>query len=609
MNPLIPLPVAVPLIAAALIIAGKSFLGRRLEDLIGIGVAAFATVACALLFHQAQHGTLVYWFGAWHPRNAVAIGISFVVDPFGAGLATLASLLVLASFVFSWRYFDTVDGLFHTLMLVFLGAIVGFSFTGDLFNLFVFFELMGAAAYALTGTKIEEEGSLQGALNFAITNTLGAFGMLIGIALLYGRTGALSLAQIGHTLAERPADGLVIVAFVLITGGLLIKAAIVPLHFWIADAHAVAPSPVCVLFSGVMVELGLYGVARVYWTAFTTPLGAHAPALRGILIGAGVLTALVGSIMCAAQRHIKRLLAFSTVAHSGLFLIGIAVLTPEALAGVGIYVLAHGLIKGSLFMGTGVLLDRYSSVDEVDLKGRGRDAPLLGLIFLLGALGLCEAPPFSTFLGKSLIEESATKFGAAWIPVVFLISTILIGGAVLRATGRVFAGWGPDEQEDASSQQDKQEEKPETQEQDTGLQPILIGPPLALMLLACLSGLLPDLHRQAAAAAARFVDQAGYVATVMGMHMAGATLRVELSGPERSSLFYEIGSLAGAIAFAAFALLKDRIPAGAYTLAGRAARLPVRALRALHSGHIGDYVTWQVVGLAMFGGLCAATLR
>src|SRR4029079_6821014 len=127
-------------------------------------------------------------------------------------------------------------------------------------------------------------GPLQGAINFAVTNTLGAYCVLIGIGLFYGRTGALNLAQIGQALAGHKPDGLVVVAFALVACGFLVKGAIVPFHFWLADAHAVAPTPVCVLFSRVMVELGLYGVARVYWTAFEGVPGSHAGGLKALLV-------------------------------------------------------------------------------------------------------------------------------------------------------------------------------------------------------------------------------------------------------------------------------------------------------------------------------------
>src|SRR6185437_3716730 len=185
---------------------------------------------------------------------------------------------------------------------------------------------------------------------------------------IYGRTGALNMAQIGQAIAGHPPDGLVVVAFLLILMGLLVKAAVAPFHFWLADAHAVAPAPVCVLFSGVMVELGLYAVVRVYWAMFSGVLGSHLEALRNVLTTFGVLTTLVGAVMCAAQRHLKRLLAFSTISHMGIVLLGVAMLTSQALAGAGIYAIAHGLLKGGLFLAAGIVLHRTGTVDELELR-------------------------------------------------------------------------------------------------------------------------------------------------------------------------------------------------------------------------------------------------
>ena len=239
------------------------------------------------------------------------------------------------------------------LMLIFLGAMAGFCLTGDLFNLFVFFELMSVAAYALTGYKIEEEQALMGAFNFAITNSVGAFLVLTGIGLLYGRTGALNLAQIGQAWRPARRTAWSIAALTLITSGFGVKAALVPFHFWLADAHAVAPTPVCVLFSGVMVELGLYAVARVYWTVFAGRCRAHAPAVRDVWVGLGVAdgAARGGHVLCRAPPQTLAGL-LDDQPHGDVP--ARAWLSHAARAGrTALYVLGHGLVKGALFLWRG----------------------------------------------------------------------------------------------------------------------------------------------------------------------------------------------------------------------------------------------------------------
>src|ERR687886_1263964 len=327
------LPVAVPLLVAAALAATASFPRRRVADIVSLATAIVVTVLCALLLARSADGTIVYWFGGWQPRDGIALGISFVIDPLGAGLATFTGLLMSAALLFCWRHFESVSHIFHALMLLFLAAMVGFGLSGDLFNMFVFLELMTVSAIALTAHEIGHRPPIEGSLNFAITNTIGSFLVVSGIGLIYGRTGALNLAQIGEALAQGAPDRLVIMAFALLVAGFFVKAGVVPFHFWLADAYAVAPTPVCILFAGAMSELGLYAVARIYWTAFSGTLGPYEAELQTILVGVGIIAALLGAVMCFLQHYLKRLLAFATVSYIGLFLVGIGLLTPDGLAG------------------------------------------------------------------------------------------------------------------------------------------------------------------------------------------------------------------------------------------------------------------------------------
>src|SRR5215212_7270380 len=354
--------------AAALAVLVPFLLGCALAI-----AGALATLGLTAFVLADGSERLLVWFGGWEPRAGVAVGVAFTVDTLGAGLAVFVAGLGLVALVVASRVIVDESFLFDALALVFLGAMVGFSLTGDLFNLFVFLELMSVAAYVLVAYEVRHRAALEGSLTFAVTNSVGSILLLFGIALLYGRTGALNLAQIGRSLAAGPHDTLVVVAFTLVVCGLLVKAAIVPFHMWTADAYAVAPTPVCILLAGAFSELGLYGIARVYWTVFHAALEPHASAIRAILVGFGVLTGVLGAVMCAAQHHLKRMLAFATIAQIGLFLVGLGALTADGVAGAAVWIVGDGLVKAALFASVAILQYRYGAVEEADLHGRARE--------------------------------------------------------------------------------------------------------------------------------------------------------------------------------------------------------------------------------------------
>jgi len=496
MDQLFALVVTVPLLVAAALLAARPVLQdkRQVRGLVAVGASVAVAVMLLILVLRTGAGS-VYWFAGFRPAGGVAVGIDFEADPLNAGLACLGAVLMTAAMIFAWRYFPQVGTYFHVLMLTFLAGLTGFCLAGDVFDLFVWFELMGVSAYALTAYRPEERGPIQGALNFAISNSVGAYLSLTGIALIYGRAGALNMAQISRYVGGHPADGLVVIAFLLIITGLLVKAAIVPFHFWLADAHAVAPTPVCVLFSGVMVELGLYGIARVYWSVFGAALG-HRAAISRVFLVLGVLTAIVGALYCFRERHVKRLLAFSTISHAGMFLAGFALLTPLGLAGAALSVLSHAFVKGALFLGAGIVLHRLHSVNETQLHGRGTRLRVTGVMFTLAALGLADLPPFGTFLGKGWITDSAAGMwagGGPWLGVlltgVLCACTVLTAGAVLRVAGGVFYGLGDPPGEDPGMAAEADEETGET---DTGRQrtPLtMFIPPCVLVALGLVAGI------------------------------------------------------------------------------------------------------------------------
>ncbi|EFF94337.1 NADH-dehydrogenase [Streptomyces sp. e14] len=442
---------------------------------------------------------------------------------------------------------------------------------------------MSVVAYALTGYRIDEAKAVQGALGFALVNSLGAYFMLMGIALLYARTGELAMAKIGQGLDQAAAghgpDALVLAGFVLFLTGLLVKAAAVPFQFWLPDAHAVAPTPVCMLLSGVMVELGVYGVWRVYGLVFSGPGGVPAADATRALVVLGVLTAAVGSVMCWYQRHIKRLLAFSTIAHTGLFLVGVGVLKAQADEGTALYVLAHAGVKAALFACAGMLLDRYGSVDEFYLHGRARKLRGVGIMFAVGALALAGLPPFGTGLGKAVSEEAV----GGPLTVLYVAASALTGAAVLRVAARVFLGLGPrpEERNDEERDEDKtsgSDEEPETRQRLDHVPATMRTVPAVLLAAALAVGAVPGF----AHAVGERVDEAGAWGVFSAVHWTAHGVLLDLL------------STALAVGIAGVAVTRPRL------LAAPGWALP---LRRLQSGHVGDYVAWLLVGVTLLGAL------
>jgi multicomponent Na+:H+ antiporter subunit D len=544
----------------------------------------------------------VYWFGNWFPRGSVVLGIGFVADVIGAGLATLAAVLTLLSLIFSWRLVDSGSNHFQPLMLIFLAAMCGFSLTVDIFNLFIFFELMSTAAFALCGLKTAEPAPLQGSFNFAVTNTIAAFLVLTGIALLYAVTGALNMAQIGLALGARH-DPLLLFAFTLLTCGFLIKAAIVPFHLWLPDAHAVAPTPVCVLFSGLMVQLGLFAVARLRFVVFGQTFANHGRQLQLILLTLSLLTVLIGGLMCYAEHHVKRMLAFSTICHSGILLSAIAIGGPEAFAGMMIYLLGHALVKGSLFLSAGILLHRLRAVGERSLFGEGKPLHWTAVLWFLGALGLGAAPAFLTMTGEAGISHAAEQSGLHWISWTCLVGGALTSAAVFRVGMHTFFGWGTEPITDEAAEVG---ELPETASEDQRIFWYQYTPAAVSLFASVALIAFPGWLHVLRDASVGFVQQA------VTLHLIYTGSPIHATGPDWTAALRD-AALRGAMActigllLACTSVFRTRIARslrlGAFLESG------FRPLRKMQSGHPGDYVLWLTIGLATFSAAAFCLLR
>ncbi|MFN7132999.1 MAG: proton-conducting transporter membrane subunit, partial [Myxococcales bacterium] len=401
MNNLLVAPIFLPLLAAALGMA--AWRNVRVQTALGV-VTTFAVFGCAveLLRQVAGGGHLVLRVGGW----PAPFGIVLVADVFAALMVLLTSGIAVAVAVFSVSAVDPGRRCYgwYPLMLV-LSAGVNLAFlTGDLFNLFVAFELMLIASFVMVSLG-GEKAQLEGALKYVTLNLVSSALFLTAVGLVYGMTGTLNLADLAQRLPALENRAMVLASGMLLLAAFGIKAAIFPLFFWLPAAYHTLPPPGAALFAGTLTKVGVYAMVRVF--TLLIPLGEWH--LREILLATAGLTMVVGVLGAAVQVEMRRILAFHIISQIGYLLMGLAIYAPLALAGMVFFMIHNVLAKSNLFLVSGAVLQIQGSTELKRLGELYRARPLLAVLFLVPALSLAGIPPFSGFFAKLLLVRAGLE--------------------------------------------------------------------------------------------------------------------------------------------------------------------------------------------------------
>ncbi|RBY74640.1 Na+/H+ antiporter subunit D [Blastococcus sp. TF02-09] len=438
MSVLTPLPVLLPLLgaAAALLVGGRH---PRIQRTLSILVlSAVLTVSVVLLVIADRDGAAAVSVGDW----VVPLGIVLVVDRLSALMLVVAATVALGVLVFAVGQ-GSADGdeetpisIFHPTFLVLIAGVAAAFLAGDLFNLYVGFEMLLTASYVLL-TLGGSAPRIRAGITYIVVSLLSSLVFLAAIALVYAATGTVTMAQLAVRLAELP-EGTQLLLQSMLLIAFAIKAAVFPLSAWLPDSYPTAPAPVTAVFAGLLTKVGVYAIIRTQTLLF--PGGA----LDDVLLWAALATMVIGILGAVAQTDIRRILSFTLVSHIGYMVFGIALATTAGLAGAIFYVVHHIAIQTTLFLVAG-LVERQGGSTAVDrLGGLAKASPLLAVLYFVPAMNLAGIPPFSGFIGKLGLLEAGIADGG-WLPVVLVAGGAMTSLLTLVAVSRVWsrAFWRP----------------------------------------------------------------------------------------------------------------------------------------------------------------------
>ena len=429
------LPILIPFVAGALIllVERRGLYWQRALSWAALGALL---VTAILLVKRADQGELmVYLVGDWPAR----LGIALVVDRVNALMVMTTALLAVASLLYACAGWDKRALHFHALLQLQLAGLNGAFLTGDLFNLFVFFEVLLIASYGLMLSGGHRLRMLAG-MHYVVFNIMASTLFLIALGLLYGMTGTLNMAEMALRISQadpqdvallRAASGILLVVFCA-------KAALLPLYLWLPETYSRAPAAVVALFT-VMTKVGAYAVLRVYTLVFGLDGSALAGWVWEWLLPAGLLTLVMGSLGALAGRTLGGTVSYLVIASAATLFIAFALHTPDSVS-AGLYYLVHStFITAALFLIVDLVRRQRGELgDALRLPAPMGARTLLGLLFLVACVSVAGLPPLSGFIGKFILLDAAPSGHVAWVWSVVLLTSLMTLVALSRCGSQVF---------------------------------------------------------------------------------------------------------------------------------------------------------------------------
>ena len=415
--------VVLPLIAAPLCV----LLGRGRWAWFLALLVAWITLAIAASLNYAVFvdGEISYLLGSW----AAPWGIEYRVDVVNAFILLIVSgsgavVLTYARASVEAEISDDRQHLFYCAFLLCLAGLLGITITGDTFNVFVFLEISSLSTYALVAMGAHRK-ALTAAFQYLVMGTIGATFILIGVGLMYMMTGTLNMADLHERLLPILDKRPVLAAFAFLVVGIALKLALFPLHLWLPNAYAYAPSVVTAFLASTATKVSIYLLLRFTFTVFSAEFAFGAEPLSLLLFVPALLAVFAGSIVAIFQVNVKRLLAYSSVAQIGYIVLGISLASGLGLTAGIVHIFNHALMKGALFLALGAVFYRIGSVQLDRMSGLAKDMPLTMAAFVLAGLSLIGVPFTAGFISKWLLLQAAFELGFWWLAVLILVSSLL----------------------------------------------------------------------------------------------------------------------------------------------------------------------------------------